>query len=172
MKARLAARLASCSKGSHRIRYTRSLTFGERWCSGRGGSHHITRRGLSMSEKEWVEYVVGRIGPLLQEEQTTLQIWAHKNLPYAHEVRSYEGQEPSGADSITYQTDILVTETLDGERWTPRVVVEAKLQRINTHDAIPRSTWKISSAWAPLPSWNPVRFYDLLERSRTIGLRV
>lgn len=34
------------------------------------------------------------------------------------------------------QTDLSIVEHIDAERWTPRVVVEAKLGSVTTHDAI------------------------------------
>ncbi len=63
-------------------------------------------------------------------------------LPYAVFVTSYEGKPGQSAvrEPITkshgYQTDLLIAEQLDAEQWIPRVVVEFKLGKINTHEAL------------------------------------
>lgn len=56
-------------------------------------------------------------------------------LAYSREVLSYEGDDPKGETGMRYETDLLVVEQIRGG-WTPRVVVEAKLGTVTTHDAI------------------------------------
>ncbi len=48
-----------------------------------------------------------------------------------------------------YQTDLLISDATE-EAWTPRVVVECKLGRVSTHDALTYST-KASTLQHPPP---------------------
>jgi hypothetical protein len=37
--------------------------------------------------------------------------------------------------SASYETDILITEELSPNVWKPRIIIEAKLSRVTTHDS-------------------------------------
>jgi len=89
-----------------------------------------------MNEKEWVESVISLVPERMRATDPSLGIDSAKRLTYAHEIRDYEGSEPKTRNSILYETDVLVTEETEENVWKPRVVVEAKLARITTHDAI------------------------------------
>lgn len=89
-----------------------------------------------MDEKSWVSSnVVPRIRERLQEVDSNLRVEAGTKLAYAHEIREYQ-HDKAKSDTVRYETDILVTEFKGDDHWKPRVIVEAKLARITTHDAI------------------------------------
>lgn len=48
----------------------------------------------------------------------------------------YSGNEPSGFNQIGYETDILVYEQFANENWKPRIIIETKINKVTTHDAI------------------------------------
>ena len=87
-----------------------------------------------MRETEWVELVaedVQRDFAALVDQ--SLRIETQLKLPYGYEIRSYQ-DEPE-AEAISFATDFIVVEDTDSG-WKPRVVVEAKMGTVNTHDAI------------------------------------
>lgn len=89
-----------------------------------------------MDEKAWVTEVVTSIQPLLSAREPKLTISTGTRLLYAYEVRFYKGASPGLVNPAEYETDILVSERLSEDEWIPRVVIEAKLDRVTTHDAI------------------------------------
>lgn len=90
-----------------------------------------------MNEKQWVEYiVVTKLNENYFFSQPHLEILPAFKLPYADEVRKYKKDTPQSRHTQPFQTDMLVREIDDQGMWTPRVVIEAKLFRITTHDAI------------------------------------
>lgn len=89
-----------------------------------------------MNEREWVQAIINTVQAEVKQHDPNLRVAAGQKLPYAYEVLSYTGEEPKGRSSIAYETDILVSEHLDKDEWKPRVIIEAKLGSITTHDAI------------------------------------
>ena len=89
-----------------------------------------------MDEQEWVSLVRARLAPLLGDHVPPLMIDQGIRLAYASEIRAYEQAKPIKRDLSRYQTDLLVRETLEDGGWKPRVVIEAKLRSVTTHDAI------------------------------------
>jgi hypothetical protein len=87
------------------------------------------------NEKEWVESVVGLLTRRLRIPLLSLAITSGKRLPYAHEIVEYGEGVPSKHNTVAYETDILIAEVI-GEVWKPRIVIEGKLGRVSTHDAI------------------------------------
>ncbi len=97
-----------------------------------------------MTEKEWAKRVRSVLQGLTDEIQGSpedstakLHVLEGKRLAYAFEVRHYA--EPDGEPeraAMTYQTDLLVTESAANGTWKPRVVIELKLGEPTTHDAI------------------------------------
>jgi hypothetical protein len=87
-----------------------------------------------MSEAEWVEQMASELKGLQWLQEDGLCVQTGVKLAYGCEIRWYAAQpEP---DSISFETDLAVIETAEDGRWKPRVVVEAKLKSITTHDAI------------------------------------
>jgi hypothetical protein len=87
-----------------------------------------------MTEAEWVELMVTRLNGPGGFNQLGLSLQADRKLAYGCEIRSY-GPEPE-TQSISFETDLAVIETTEDGHWKPRVVIEAKLGSVTTHDAI------------------------------------
>jgi hypothetical protein len=90
-----------------------------------------------MSEAEWVELIASRLRELPWWNQEGLSLPTGLKIPYGCEILSYgpEGASPE-PKTIGYETDLAVIQKVQDQRWKPRVVVEAKLGSITTHDAI------------------------------------
>jgi len=91
---------------------------------------------LIMTEKEWMEEVKER----LDQEESFLKknicFSTGKRVPYSFEVLSYLNDKPEGKNIIRYETDLLVFQKIDNENWKPRIIIEGKINRVTTHDAI------------------------------------
>ena len=89
-----------------------------------------------MTEKEWMEEVKKR----LEQEESFLKkkifFSTGKKVPYSFEVLSYLNDRPEGKNIIRYETDLLVFQKIDNEKWKPRIIIEGKINRVTTHDAI------------------------------------
>lgn len=85
-----------------------------------------------MTEKEWVERLAGLIRQNLCDKR--IRVETAKRLPYGYEI--FEYRETPDAKPIMYQTDLALIEVFDNDSWRPRVIVEAKIDSITTHDAI------------------------------------
>jgi len=88
-----------------------------------------------MQESEWVRFIIGEIVGRLASSDNHLQVIAGRKLLYAYEVRHYQDNGERESVFMDYETDMLVIESADN-RWKPRVVIETKLERVTTHDAI------------------------------------
>jgi hypothetical protein len=87
-----------------------------------------------MTEGEWVELMVSKLKVHTWFNQEGLSLEAGLKVAYGCEIRSY-GPQPE-TQSSRFETDLAVTELIQGGGWKPRVVVEAKLGSVTTHDAI------------------------------------
>ncbi len=85
-----------------------------------------------LTEAEWVELIAGRLRA--KSLGAPLEVVTGLKLAYGNEIDSY-GPVPDSRTS-SFQTDLAIREVIDGNRWKPRVVVEAKLGGVTTHDAI------------------------------------
>lgn len=86
-----------------------------------------------MTEAQWVELLVSR----LTAERAlgrSFRVKSGLKLAYGHEIMSY-GQRHD-TRTMSFQTDLAIVEDLDADQWRPRVIVEAKVGRVTTHDAI------------------------------------
>ena len=87
-----------------------------------------------MRETEWVELVADRVRTGFAWSEQSLRIETQLRIPYGYEIRAY--RETPEAEAISFATDFSVIEELPDGSWKPRVVVEAKVDNITTHDAI------------------------------------
>lgn len=87
-----------------------------------------------MTEAEWVRLIAARLSSDGLGELSGLEVRVGEKLPYGYEIRKYGGD--GGSATISYETDLLIVETSQDGTWKPRVVIEAKIRTINTHDAI------------------------------------
>ncbi len=89
-----------------------------------------------MGEVEWVASLAPRLEQALNNIDATLQVSAGQRLAYSLEIRSY-GQDGTPQQSLmSYQTDLLIREEHEDGSWTPRLVIEVKIESVSSHDAI------------------------------------
>lgn len=89
-----------------------------------------------MKENDWTKSIC----ELLQKQELGENIYIDvlKKIPYALEISSFnedweiEAQKFSGA---SFETDMVVYEKANG-KIIPRVIIEAKVKKVSTHDAI------------------------------------
>jgi len=85
-----------------------------------------------MRENDWTAMIGGK----LEAELRDLFVESLRRIPYSQEIESYsEDWQPNYLNPMRFETDMVVYEKVDGVV-KPRVIVEAKLNRITTHDAI------------------------------------
>ena len=89
-----------------------------------------------MNEIEWAKAVQELIITQLAKPHPTLTVQQGAQLPYASEIRFYREKSPERYEEISYETDLLVIENLSDGTWKPRVVIETKIAKVTTHDAI------------------------------------
>lgn len=89
-----------------------------------------------MNENQWVDSAIELLQPELLAHDSRLSISQGKRLPYAFEIKSYPIDEKKNIFQSRFETDILIVEQDSNEIWKPRIVVEVKINRITTHDAI------------------------------------
>ncbi len=91
------------------------------------------------SEKDWVESIIPEIQEDVRNELPSkfkIDVSSSYRLAYAYEVFGYEGDSPLNPKTTKYETDILISECLSESEWIPRIIIECKLNSINTHSAI------------------------------------
>jgi len=87
-----------------------------------------------MNEKQWVESIKDFLSST--DLPNNIKVDTLVKLPYAREILEYEPDfEPSEEASVRFETDLLVYEQT-GDVIKPRIIIEAKLSSITTHDAI------------------------------------
>ena len=90
-----------------------------------------------MKEKAWVEeFVIPEIQKAFRRGK--LDIGVGRRLPYAYQIRRYGDKElkkDGNPERRDYETDVLISEQVADQVWTPRVVIEAKT-KLHTHDAL------------------------------------
>lgn len=89
---------------------------------------------LIMTENEWTEKVCKKLRLFLKPQKLyadTLQ-----RIPYSQEIIGYtDAWDPEYMEPTRFETDLVIYEKKD-ETIIPRVIIEAKLTKISTHDAI------------------------------------
>jgi len=85
-----------------------------------------------MKETEWVDLVAQAVREGLSTRR--IRVETGMRLAYGYEISAY--REKPDAKPIEYQTDLALVEEFDDGSWRPRVIVEAKIDSITTHDAI------------------------------------
>lgn len=86
-------------------------------------------------EAKWAREIVVEIHDFLQTISPKYAADVAQKLTYANEVRQYKNLTPDSIET-KFETDILIYEWIDDKTWTPRVVIETKVDSVNTHDAI------------------------------------
>ncbi len=88
-----------------------------------------------MRETDWVERVADAVREDFAHRNKFLRIETQLKLPYGYEIRAYQGDREPRSETIEFATDFVVVEVSE-EGWKPRVVVEAKVYSVTSHDAI------------------------------------
>lgn len=87
-----------------------------------------------MRENDWTE----RICELLKKEYLGNNIYVEvlKKIPYAYEIKSFDEQwNIENDNTISFETDLVIYEKKN-DKFIPRVIIEAKVDKVTTHDAI------------------------------------
>ena len=95
----------------------------------------VAEEGDIVQEPEWVELVAKNVKPELTVLGQSLDVQTQGKIAYGYEIRAYRYEKEPEAEAIEFATDFIVVEGTDGG-WKPRVVVEAKVGSVTTHDAI------------------------------------
>ena len=89
-----------------------------------------------MKENEWTLSVCELLRKQDMGENVLVDVL--KKIPYAFEISSFDedwGIEGGTFDSTSFETDMVIYENVNG-KIIPRVIVEAKVGSVTTHDAI------------------------------------
>lgn len=89
-----------------------------------------------MTERDWVKTFIPKIETYLRKNSDNIRVTDGLKLPYSSEIKMYTGENPSGFNQICYETDILIYEQFGTNNWKPRIIIEAKINKVTTHDAI------------------------------------
>ncbi len=87
-----------------------------------------------MTENEWTNSICKKLRAFLKPKG--LYVDNLQKIPYSQEIIGYsESWEPEYMEPTKFETDMVIYEKNEGTI-IPRVIVESKLRRISTHDAI------------------------------------
>ena len=87
-----------------------------------------------MTENEWTKRICEKLNPAL--EKNNLKAKTLQKIPYSQEIGCYsEEWAPEYVEPTSFETDLVIYETVN-DKIVPRVIVEAKLGSVTTHDAI------------------------------------
>ncbi len=89
-----------------------------------------------MTEKEWMINVKNRLEKEDEFSKNSIYFETKKKVPYSFEILNYIDNEPADRKYIKYETDLLVFQKIDKEKWKPRIIIEGKINSVTTHDAI------------------------------------
>ena len=87
-----------------------------------------------MTESDWVEVMKERMTTAAISHSDHLQVKVNLKVPYGYEIRAYE-PEPN-SEKVSFRTDLVIVEEQAIKQWKPRVIIEAKIRSVTTHDAI------------------------------------
>lgn len=87
-----------------------------------------------MRENEWTNTIKNLLNDAGLEDNIYFDTL--NKVPYAREIQSYDSEFKIGEEhTMPFQTDLLVFEKEDSVI-KPRIIIESKVNRISTHDAI------------------------------------
>ena len=89
-----------------------------------------------MNENQWMTSVRELLQSHFGPHPRQFDVFQGKKLPYAYEILTYSEEGPYQNSLVPYETDLLIVENVEPDIWKPRVVIEGKLGRVTTHDAI------------------------------------
>lgn len=89
-----------------------------------------------MNEKEWMKSVKQRLKTEKLFKELNLSFYNGKKIPYSYEIISYKEDKPEETNIIKYETDLFICENISENKWKPRIIIEGKINKVTTHDAI------------------------------------
>lgn len=88
-----------------------------------------------MDEKQWMTLVLQVLNQRLKDQDVPLVVSQGTKLPYTSEILAYSGSTTT-VTTTDYETDLLIVEHINADTWKPRLIIEGKLTKVTTHDAI------------------------------------
>jgi hypothetical protein len=92
-----------------------------------------------MNETKWCKNLESRIQKDLIKISTKSQevrLESASRLTYALEISDYDENDQPTTIPTEYQTDLLIYDLYEKSKWIPRVVIDCKIKRVTTHDAL------------------------------------
>ena len=91
-----------------------------------------------MNENDWTQSIKEKLEPFLKKH--SLYVDTLRKLPYLQEIIGFSEEnankwKPDYMDPARFETDMLIYEITD-DRIIPRVIIEAKIDHVTTHDSI------------------------------------
>jgi hypothetical protein len=117
------------------------------------------------TERQWVNGFIKRLDDELTKTTQKGFVMSARDgtkLAYACEIQKYGSDGTPVITTNKYETDILISDISTDGSWIPRVIVECKLKKVTTHDALTYSA-KASSHRAV----HPYLRYGFLAGGRT-----
>ncbi len=93
-----------------------------------------------MNEREWVESMAESLHGEPMFRNTDLEIKTSFDLAYRFEISTHKQDDKAIPVMTSFETDFAIIERKEDGSWKPRVIVEAKITNVTTHDAITYST--------------------------------
>ncbi len=93
-----------------------------------------------MTEVEWVELMAKHVRAAPMFQNGGLEIKTGFRLAYGFEISAHNDADEPKTVKTSFETDLAVIEREKDGSWRPRVIVEAKITSVSTHDAITYST--------------------------------
>jgi hypothetical protein len=93
----------------------------------------------ALNEQTWARFICEKVMSDLeavQAKSTFLKAEAGRKLPYTSEIYSYDNSHHPRSRTTSYETDLLISDFSRSGESIPRVVIECKLRRITTHEAL------------------------------------
>ncbi|RXJ71342.1 hypothetical protein CS022_21165 [Veronia nyctiphanis] len=94
-----------------------------------------TANKQKLSEKVWAESVTEKLHDFITRLDSNFAADTSQKLAYSNEIRQYD-DETTLSEENKFETDILIYEKSEGKTWKPRLVIETKINSVNTHDSI------------------------------------
>lgn len=91
------------------------------------------------TEREWVSGFIEKLDKELKKTSKKGFVMSAEDgtkLAYACEIQRYGSDGEPIVTTNKYETDILISEIFDDGSWVPRVIIECKLAKVTTHDAL------------------------------------
>jgi hypothetical protein len=97
--------------------------------------------GEQLGERKWVRALAPQLcAALCPVGDIQVTVSDGVKLPYTSQIYGYSKDGKSEPQSSHYETDLLISDTAPDGGWIPRVVIECKLGKLTTHDALTYST--------------------------------